>query len=184
MFFFQKNTGGCFCGKFRGGKRQVNKTGNNRKFVSRACKRATSKNVFCVFFGRCFGLCTFIFFNTRARRKCFFRARTCSGVRTSHSRSTRTTWELSPPHTHPFPARTHTHHCTRRLHPPLTHHLHHHTKHTPGQPRGASSSVSLRLGDRGSAGVLLGCRWGAWRACLAQVAVSMTASSHLIFDRN
>ena len=105
MFFFQKNTGGCFCGKFRGGKRQVNKTGN-MKFVSRAS--ATSKNVFCVFFDDVL-VCAHLFFLTLARagNASFARARALGCAhRTPGARTQRVSLA---PHTLTPPPRAHTH---------------------------------------------------------------------------
>ena len=105
VFFFQKNTGGCFCGKFRGGKRQVNKTVNT-KFVSRAS--ATSKNVFCVFFDDVL-VCSHSFFLTLARagNASFARARALGCAhRTPGARAPR--GSLAP-HTLTPPPRAHTH---------------------------------------------------------------------------
>ena len=105
VFFFQKNTGGCFCGKFRGGKRQVNKTGN-MKFVSRAS--ATSKNVFCVFFDGVL-VCAHLFFLTLARagNASFARARALGCAhRTPGARTQRVSLA---PHTLTPPPRAHTH---------------------------------------------------------------------------
>ena len=124
MFFFQKNTGGCFCGKFRGGKRQVNKTGN-MKFVSRAS--ATSKNVFCVFFDDVL-VCAHLFFSTLARagNASFARARALGCAhRTPGARTQRVSLA---PHTLTPPPRAHTHTTALARHIHLSH-THTHTIH-------------------------------------------------------
>ena len=127
------------------------------------------KTFFCVFFDDVL-VCSHLFFLTLARagNASFARARALGCAhRTPGARTQRVSLA---PHTLTPPPRAHTHTTA------LAHYIHLSPTtctttpktHQANKQRGASSSVSLRLGDRGSAGVLLGCRWGAWRACLAQ----------------
>jgi hypothetical protein len=125
------------------------------------------KTFFCVFFDDVL-VCAHFFFKTLscAGNASFARARALGCAhRTPGARTQRVSLA---PHTLTPPPRAHTHTTAlaRHIHTRHTHSTT--TQNTLGQPRGAPSSVSLRFGDRSSSGVLIGCRWGAWRAWLAQ----------------